>query len=163
MPLKVSFELAANMKDFASKSRAGKMASVGGTSPVKADVSIRQLDDGGGTVFSQVNDSARKRDTSPIAVHSSPNILMPEARSVSPQKAQSISHKPAQLTEEEESDILFHTLLMVPDGKDFDCTPMQPNAYLNCKFFGSEDATRSVVCWGQKHPTFNLVQVSALG
>lgn len=161
MPLKVSFELAANMKDFTSKSKLVKMAASAGTSSLKADISVG-LDVGVATDFPQVNNSAQKRDTSPTSVHSSPDLLMPEARSDSPPRAQNFSHKPAQLTEEEEDDLLFHTLLMVPDGKDFDCAPLQPNVYLNCKLFGSEDTTRSVVSWGQTHPTFSLVQVSAL-
>lgn len=162
MPLKVSFELAANKKDFTSKNRLGKMAASAGTSPLKADFSVGQPDDGDATDFPQVNNSAHKKDTSPMAVYSSPNILMPEARSVSPQRAKNFPHKPTQFTEEEESDILFHTLLVVPDGKDFNCRPLQPNVYLNCKLFGSEETTRSVVSWGQIHPTFSLIQVSAL-
>ncbi|MCJ8739880.1 hypothetical protein PDJAM_G00052460 [Pangasius djambal] len=159
-PLKVSLELAANKKDFTSKSRLGKMAASTGTSPLKADISIGQQDDGDATDFPQVNNSARKRDTSPMAVNSSPNILMPEARPVSPQRAQNFPHKPAQLTDEEESHILFHILLMVPDGKYFNCAPLQPNVYLNCKLFGSDETTQSVVSWGQTHPTFSLVQVA---
>lgn len=160
--MKVTFELAANKKDFTSKSRLGKMAGSASTSPLKASVSVGQPDDGEATDFSQVNNRVHKRDTSPMAVHSSANILMPEDGSVSPQRAQKFLHKPTQLTEEEEVDILLHTLLMVPDGKDFNCAPLQPNVYLNCKLFGSEETTRSVVSWGQTHPTFSLVQVSAL-
>ncbi|XP_060799699.1 C2 domain-containing protein 3 isoform X2 [Neoarius graeffei] len=159
-PLKVLFELAANKKDFTSKNSLGKIAASAGTSPLKADLSIGQPDDGDATDFPQVNNSAHTRDASPMVVYSSPNILMPEARSVSPQRAKNFPHKPAQLAEEEDRDILFHTLLMVPDGKDFSCTPLQPNVYLNCKLFGSEEMTHSVVSWGQIHPTFNLVQVA---
>lgn len=141
------------------------MAACAGTSPLKTDISLGQPDDGDTTDFPHVSNSAQKRDrreTPPIAVHSSPNIIMPEARSVSPQGAQNIPRKSAQLTEEEDRDILFHTLLMVPDGKDFHCAPLQPNVYLNCKLFGSEETIRSMVSWGQTHPTFSLIQVSAV-
>lgn len=61
----------------------------------------------------------------------------------------------------EDPDVLLHTLLMVPDGKNFHCGPMQaPNIYLNCKLFWSDEMTRSVVSWGQANPSFNFVQVS---
>ncbi|KAK3561028.1 hypothetical protein QTP86_025710 [Hemibagrus guttatus] len=162
-PLKVSFELAASKKDFTSKSRSGNMAACAGSSLLKTDISLGEPDDGDATDFPHVSNGAQKRDrreTPPIAVHSSPNILMPEARSVLPQGAQNIPCKSAQLTEEEDRDILFHTLLMVPDGKDFHCAPLQPNVYLNCKLFGSEETIRSVVSWGQTHPTFSLIQVA---
>ncbi|XP_060744293.1 C2 domain-containing protein 3 isoform X1 [Tachysurus vachellii] len=162
-PLKVSFELAENKKDFTSKSRSGNMAACAGTSPLKADISLGQPDDGDAIDFPHVSNSSQKtdrRETPPMAVHSSSNIVMPEARSVSPQGAQNFPRKPAQLTEEEDSDLLFHTLLMVPDGKDFHCAPLQPNVYLNCKLFGSEETIRSVVSWGQTHPTFSLIQVA---
>lgn len=165
MVLKVSFELAANKKDFTSKSRSGNMAACAGTSPPKADISLGQPDDGDAIDFPHVSNSSQKtdrRETPPMAVHSSSNILMPEARSVSPHGAQNFPRKPAQLTEEEDSDILFHTLLMVPDGKDLHCAPLQPNVYLNCKLFGSEETIRSVVSWGQTHPTFSLIQVSSM-
>ncbi|KAG7322193.1 hypothetical protein KOW79_015051 [Hemibagrus wyckioides] len=162
-PLKVSFELAASKKEFTSKSRSGNMAACAGTSPLNTDISLGQPDDGDTTDFPHVSNSAQKtdrRETPPIAVRSSPNIIMPEARSVSPQGAQNVPRKSAQLTEEEDRDILFHTLLMVPDGKDFHCAPLQPNVYLNCKLFGSEETIRSMVSWGQTHPTFSLIQVA---
>ncbi|KAI5611166.1 C2 domain-containing protein 3, partial [Silurus asotus] len=159
-PLKVSFELATNKKDLASNSRLGKTPASARTSPLKADISIGQSDDGDTSDFLQVNKSAHKRDTTSMAIPSSSNILMPELKSVSPQRTQNFLHDPTQCREMEESDILFHTLLMVPDGKDFKCAPFQPNVYLNCKLFGSEETTRSVVSWGQTHPTFSLIQVA---
>lgn len=62
--------------------------------------------------------------------------------------------------QEEDSQLLLHTLLMVPDGKNFNCGPMQaPNVYLNCKLWCDETA-RSVISWGQANPCFNFVQVS---
>lgn len=65
-----------------------------------------------------------------------------------------------QQPDERESEILLHTLLMVPDGKNFSCRSTKaPNVYLNCKLFWCNDVARSVVSWGQNNPTFNFVQV----
>uniref|UniRef100_A0A3Q3CPZ9 C2 domain containing 3 centriole elongation regulator n=1 Tax=Haplochromis burtoni TaxID=8153 RepID=A0A3Q3CPZ9_HAPBU len=62
---------------------------------------------------------------------------------------------------EEEPEVLLHALLMVPDGKNFNCGPLQaPNVYLNCKLFWCDEPARSVVSWGQPNPTFNFVQVT---
>ncbi|XP_028320437.1 C2 domain-containing protein 3 isoform X2 [Gouania willdenowi] len=59
------------------------------------------------------------------------------------------------------AEVLLHALLMVPDGKNFNCGPLQaPNIYLNCKLFWCDETARSVVSWGQKSPTFNFVQVT---
>ncbi|KAG9348505.1 hypothetical protein JZ751_002241 [Albula glossodonta] len=63
---------------------------------------------------------------------------------------------------EEVGGVLLHALLAVPDGKDFNNSPMPPNIYLNCKFFGSDETTRSVVSWGKTHPTFNFIQVAPI-
>ncbi|XP_028656159.2 C2 domain-containing protein 3 isoform X1 [Erpetoichthys calabaricus] len=63
----------------------------------------------------------------------------------------------------EEDDTLFHVLLMVPEGKDFSSGSMKPyNVYLNCKFFGTEEVTRSPVIWGQSQPAFSFLQVTPL-
>uniref|UniRef100_A0A8B9LJA0 C2 domain-containing protein n=1 Tax=Astyanax mexicanus TaxID=7994 RepID=A0A8B9LJA0_ASTMX len=104
-----------------------------------------------------------RRGPSPLTVPPPQNILMPRirSRSSSPRsRVQNSPHKTPQSADEDERELLLHTLLVVPDGKDFSCAPMQPNVYLNCKLFGSEETTRSVVSWGQTHPTFNLVQVA---
>ncbi|KAG2456658.1 C2CD3 protein, partial [Polypterus senegalus] len=59
----------------------------------------------------------------------------------------------------EEDETLFHVLLMVPEGKDFSSGSMKPyNVYLNCKFFGTEEVTRSPVIWGQSQPAFSFLQ-----
>ncbi|CAL8362296.1 unnamed protein product [Merluccius merluccius] len=66
-----------------------------------------------------------------------------------------------QYPEENDSEVLLHALLMVPDGTEFVCGPMQsPNFYLNCKLFGSDETARSVVSWGQRSPSFNFIQVT---
>lgn len=61
---------------------------------------------------------------------------------------------------EEETEILLHTLLMVPDGRNFSCESTKaPNVYLNCKLFWSDGMARSIVSWGQANPSFHFVQV----
>ncbi|KAG5837565.1 hypothetical protein ANANG_G00240690 [Anguilla anguilla] len=69
-------------------------------------------------------------------------------------------HHQQQQQAEGEGGVLLHALLLVPDGKDFNCSPTPPNVYLNCKMFGSDETTRSAVCWGQADPVFNFTQVA---
>ncbi|KAK7883077.1 hypothetical protein WMY93_029251 [Mugilogobius chulae] len=80
--------------------------------------------------------------------------LYPDSFHISPSR-----HKDQET--QENPDTLLHTLLMVPDGKDFPCSPLQaPNLYLNCKLFWSDETVRSHVSWGQKNPIFNFVQIT---
>lgn len=66
-----------------------------------------------------------------------------------------------QQQKEQDSEILLHTLLMVPDGKNFSSGPVKaPNVYLNCKLFWCDEMARSIISWGQVNPTFSFVQVS---
>ncbi|XP_077350359.1 LOW QUALITY PROTEIN: C2 domain-containing protein 3 [Festucalex cinctus] len=61
----------------------------------------------------------------------------------------------------DDPEILLHTLLMVPDGKNFTSGPAQAvNVYLNCKLFWCDEVARSVVSWGRANPSFNFVQVT---
>ncbi|XP_066518568.1 C2 domain-containing protein 3 isoform X2 [Hoplias malabaricus] len=167
-PLNVSFELAADKKDFSTKSRSEKTVLSPGSSPQRGPVYAvdasagPQVDECNGNI-SHVLESDRRRDPSPSTLLPVRSILIPQARSQSTSPQSRVQNTPCKLSqgaEKEEIDILLHTLLIVPDGKDFNCAPMQPNIYLNCKLFGSEETTRSVVSWGQTHPTFNLVQVA---
>ncbi|XP_051966142.1 C2 domain-containing protein 3 [Xyrauchen texanus] len=149
-PLKVSFELALDKNDFTTKKRPGRK----GLTLQKAPMSrLIEEDDG------------RKSDPSPSAgLHPVQSILMPQTRSQSTSpyaRHQTSPQKPLQ-QEVEETEILLHTLLMVPDGKDFNCAPMQPNVYLNCKLLGSDETARSMISWGQKQPIFNFVQVAPI-
>uniref|UniRef100_W5K8W3 C2 domain containing 3 centriole elongation regulator n=1 Tax=Astyanax mexicanus TaxID=7994 RepID=W5K8W3_ASTMX len=167
-PLKVSLELAADKKEFSSKSRSGKTTLSPAASPRKAplpevDISPDPQGEGPSGDFPPVFEFDSRRGPSPLTVPPPQNILMPRirSRSSSPRsRVQNSPHKTPQSADEDERELLLHTLLVVPDGKDFSCAPMQPNVYLNCKLFGSEETTRSVVSWGQTHPTFNLVQVA---
>ncbi|XP_061828586.1 C2 domain-containing protein 3 isoform X5 [Nerophis lumbriciformis] len=62
---------------------------------------------------------------------------------------------------EEDPEVLLHMLLMVTDGKNFNCGPMQAvNVYFNCKLFWCDEMARSVVSWGRVNPSFNFAQVT---
>ncbi|XP_016432125.1 C2 domain-containing protein 3-like [Sinocyclocheilus rhinocerous] len=155
-PLKVSFELAADKNDFSTKKRPAKRM----LSPARPPPS-RLTEEHDGPKGLCVTD--HRRHPSPSAsVHQVQSILIPptRSRSTSPHiRYQSSLHEPLQ-QEVEETEILLHMLLMVPDGKDFNCAPMQPNIYLNCKLLGSDETARSTVSWGQKHPLFGFIQVA---
>ncbi|XP_073673794.1 C2 domain-containing protein 3 [Garra rufa] len=155
-PLKVSFELAANKNDFSAKKKSAKrMLSPG------RPLSSHLTEEHDGPKGLCVSD--HRRDPSPSAgVHQIQSILIPptRSRSTSPRvKNQSTFREPLQ-QEVEGTEVLLHMLLMVPDGKDFNCAPMQPNVYLNCKLLGSDETARSTVSWGQKHPLFGFIQVA---
>ncbi|XP_030633912.1 C2 domain-containing protein 3 [Chanos chanos] len=182
-PLKVSIELATDKKDFSAKTRSAGGFKAGqssdthsqeGTAPSQSDVSFRPqiADPVSSNAPGLTNGYSRRdrRDVSPVGIRSAQNV--PTSRPW-PMPSQaglqtSLNKPPPQQPpdDKEEDTVLLHALLMVPDGKDFNCGPgQQPNVYLNCKLFGSDETTRSVVSWGQTNPSFNLVQVApvALG
>ncbi|ROL49948.1 C2 domain-containing protein 3 [Anabarilius grahami] len=155
-PLKVSFELAADKNDFSTKKRPAKHM----LSPQR--LKTRLTEEHGGQKGLCVSD--HRRDPSPSAGVQVQSILIPptRSRSTSPHvRYQSSLHEPLR-QEVEDTEILLHMLLMVPDGKDFNCAPMQPNIYLNCKLLESDETARSTVSWGHKHPTFNFIQVAPI-
>uniref|UniRef100_A0A8C4IFJ3 C2 domain containing 3 centriole elongation regulator n=1 Tax=Dicentrarchus labrax TaxID=13489 RepID=A0A8C4IFJ3_DICLA len=91
------------------------------------------------------------------------NVWSPQrpSKKSSPHPSLHTSPHISRLQVEEEPEVLLHTLLMVPDGKNFSCGPMQaPNVYLNCKLFWCDETARSVISWGQANPSFNFVQVT---
>lgn len=141
----MTFELAEDKNNFSSKKRPTKqILSSQRPLPSEEDHEPKGL---------CVSDS--RRDPSPQAQ----SILIPPARtrSTSPHVRFQSSIRQQEV---EDTEILLHMLLMVPDGKDLNCAPMQPNVYLNCKLLGSDETARSAVSWGQKHPTFSFTQVS---
>ncbi|XP_039527002.1 C2 domain-containing protein 3 isoform X2 [Pimephales promelas] len=155
-PLKVSFELAADKNDFSAKKRPAKHL----LSPQRP-LSSRLTEEHGGEKGLCVSD--HRSDPSPRAgVHQVQSILIPptRSRSTSPHvRYQSSLHEPPR-QEVKDTEILLHMLLMVPDGKDFNCAPMQANIYLNCKLLESDETARSSVSWGHKHPMFSFIQVT---
>lgn len=147
---KVTFELASDKKRFSTNKKPAKRVS----SPQKDEQT-------GGERGLCVRD--HRRDPSPNErIHLAQSLQLPHSRSRSSSPHARYQASPNRSTRQdaEEPGILLHTLLMVPDGKDFNCAPLQSNVYLNCKFLGSDEAARSAVSWGQKHPTFSFVQVS---
>ncbi|KAK2881256.1 hypothetical protein Q8A67_018524 [Cirrhinus molitorella] len=155
-PLKVSFELAADKNDFSTKKRPAKRM----LSPARP-LSSRLTEEHDGPKGLCVSD--HRRDVSPSGgLHQVQSILIPPTRSRSTSpcvRYQSSLHEPLR-QEVEGTETLLHMLLMVPDGKDFNCAPLQPNVYLNCKLLGSDETARSTVSWGQKHPSFGFIQVA---
>uniref|UniRef100_UPI003AACA4FA C2 domain-containing protein 3 n=1 Tax=Centroberyx gerrardi TaxID=166262 RepID=UPI003AACA4FA len=153
-PLKVSLELAADNKDFSSANLAGSAASPSHiiSSPHREPRSR-----------SQHVDTGREELPAGSAGDSRLDMWSVQRASKGPSPHPSFHafpHKSWQQVEED-SAVLLHALLMVPDGKNFNCGPMQaPNVYLNCKLFWSDETARSVISWGQANPSFNFVQVT---
>lgn len=150
----VSLELAADNKDFSSaKSKLG----VSARTPSHTIVSPQR----GPSPKPQHVDTGREDLSTGPAPDSMLSVGTVQRASQGPSPLPSLhtSHRPCQQAEEDYE--VLHALLMVPDGKDFDCGPMQPpNLYLNCKLFGSDETARSVMSWGHTNPSFSFVQVS---
>ncbi|CAJ1065156.1 LOW QUALITY PROTEIN: C2 domain-containing protein 3 [Xyrichtys novacula] len=158
-PLKVTLELATDNKDFSSQKHQIKLAQrdaspsqtvpspqrESSSRPQQADLRRDELADGS-FEESRLNVWSPQKSSKDPSLH--PGLHTPP-------------HKPYQQQEEEDPEILLHTLLMVPDGKNLNCGPGQaPNIYLNCKLFCCDETARSVISWGQTNPSFNFVQVT---
>ncbi|KAM7412854.1 hypothetical protein PAMA_020305 [Pampus argenteus] len=156
-PLKVSLELATDNKDFSEK-RKRKLA--WGDTPPSHTVASPERDSNS---RSQHIDTGTEGLPAHSFVDSRLNVSSPQKTLKIPSPHHDIHtfpHKSWQRMEEDPG-VLLHTLLMVPDGKNFNCGPMQaPNVYLNCKLFWCDETVRSVVSWGQANPSFNFVQVT---
>lgn len=135
----VSIELTRGNRDLSSNKSQTKLASGVTSSPRRETSKTAQRDDDG-----------RGDDWSP-------GIPVKEPSS---QPDLHTSAAASQHRVEEESEILLHALLMVPDGRNFSCGAMKaPNLYLNCKLFWSDATARSIVSWSQANPSFHFVQV----
>ncbi|KAK6486427.1 C2 domain-containing protein 3-like [Huso huso] len=170
-PLKVSFELAADNKDFstARSQCAGfsKAPSYAVTSPGHKTVSLpdnessQQLGTDGANASVPVKAHSKARNKTPQTMK---ELQRENGIQLNPPYCSAVRNLNRQfsaLRAEEEDGVLLHVLLMVPEGKDFTTAAMQPcNLYLNCKLFGTDEATRSPVIWGQNQPTFNFTQVA---
>lgn len=151
MFFQVSLELATDSKDLSSEKRKSKLA-WRNTLPSHTVPSSR----------SQHVDTGTEELLACSFADSRLNFSSPQKplKVASPHPDLHTSHKSWQQVEED-PEVLLHALLMVPDGKNFNCGPMQaPNVYLNCKLFWCDETARSVVSWGQANPSFNFVQVS---
>ncbi|KAM9441766.1 C2 domain-containing protein 3 isoform 3-T3 [Salvelinus alpinus] len=167
-PLKVSLELAADNKDFSS-ANGQRSAGAGYRAPSQAltspqrEASPSRVDM---TTIRPQHHDTRGEDIPLSTVNNrysrtGKQTVAPQGPSPLP-SLQTSHHRPqAHQVVEEDSGVLLHALLMVPNGKDFSCGPMQPpNVYLNCKLFGQDETSRSVISWGQANPSFNFVQVA---
>ncbi|XP_074535960.1 C2 domain-containing protein 3 isoform X2 [Halichoeres trimaculatus] len=157
-PLKVSLELATDNKDFSAPKHESKLdrgdASPSRTAPSPLRESSSRL---------QHADSSREGLPDGSFEESRLYVWSPQKPSKDSAPHPSLHTPPHKLCQqvEEDPEVLLHTLLMVPDGKNFICGPGQaPNVYLNCKLFWCDETARSVVSWGQINPSFNFVQVT---
>ncbi|XP_072320538.1 C2 domain-containing protein 3 [Eucyclogobius newberryi] len=150
-PLKVTLELVKRKKD--SKIPVKTLAQRE-TTPWDTTATPAKAPSGNENIFGDVSFGPVEVSRSPQRVTGEP--LCQDSFITSP--SHHIDHQT-----EENPDILLHTLLMVPDGKELVGSPLQaPNLYLNCKLFWCDETVRSHVAWGQAHPTFNFVQVTPI-
>ncbi|XP_029302940.1 LOW QUALITY PROTEIN: C2 domain-containing protein 3 [Cottoperca gobio] len=156
-PLRVSLELATDNKDFSSEKSKSKLAQRDASPSQTAPSPQRETS-------SRSHHVAFGREELPAASSEDPrlNVWSPQkpSKKTSPHLGLHTSPDKSRQQVEEDPEVLLHTLLMVPDGKNFNCGPMQaPNVYLNCKLW-CDETTRSVMSWGQANPSFNFVQVT---
>ncbi|XP_048348957.1 C2 domain-containing protein 3 [Sphaerodactylus townsendi] len=169
-PLKVSLELAADSKDFSSTGTVP--AKVGSQAPV---FSVRspagKLKEVPGAVTPAKSPPLPKQTR--CQLHTKTQEALPSASeklrvgaNQQPGPTPVTRNLLAQVSVAEEEALLLHVLLMVPEGKDL--APADAglhgscNVYLNCKLFSTEEATRSAVVWGTRHPTFHFSQVTPI-
>uniref|UniRef100_A0A8D0CU45 C2 domain containing 3 centriole elongation regulator n=1 Tax=Sander lucioperca TaxID=283035 RepID=A0A8D0CU45_SANLU len=158
-PLKVLLELATDNKDFSSEKSKSKLA-WNDTSPSQPAPDPQRET----SSRSQHVDIGREELPAGSFENSRLNSLSPQKPSKEPSAHPGLHTSPhisrQQVEVAEDPKVLLHTLLMVPDGKNFNCGPKQaPNVYLNCKLWCDETA-RSVISWDQTNPSFNFVQVT---
>ncbi|XP_030261591.1 C2 domain-containing protein 3 isoform X3 [Sparus aurata] len=156
-PLKVALELATGNRDFSSERSKSKLAHRDTSPSQTAPSPVRET-----SPRSQHVDAGSEEIPAGYFEDSKLNVWSPQrpSRELSPRPGLLTSHKSRQPVEAD-PEVLLHTLLMVPDGKNFSCGPMQaPNMYLNCKLFWCDEMARSGVSWGQANPSFNFVQVT---
>ncbi|XP_047248201.1 C2 domain-containing protein 3 isoform X1 [Girardinichthys multiradiatus] len=159
-PLKVSIELGTHIKSFTSE-KTEKLA-VRDASPSKIAASSERET----FRISQHVDPERESLPAPHLYHPRLNVGTPQKPLTEPSNHPRIQTSPFKSSQqvEEDPEVLLHALLMVPDGKNFKCGPLQaPNIFLNCKLFWCDETARSTVSWGQANPTFNFVQVTPVG
>ncbi|XP_035478063.2 C2 domain-containing protein 3 isoform X3 [Scophthalmus maximus] len=156
-PLVVSLELAADSKSFSSGKSKSKLA--------RRDASPSQVAPSPQREFGsrvQLVQTGRDDFPSHSLEDSRLNVWSPPKpfKEPSPHHDLTSPYKTWQQADEDPK-VLLHTLLMVPDGKNFSLRPLQaPNVYLNCKLFWCDEMARSVVSWGQANPSFNFAQVT---
>ncbi|XP_030044804.1 C2 domain-containing protein 3-like [Microcaecilia unicolor] len=168
-PLKVSLELSRDSKDFGSVSTRASCIAQPPTSYAVSSPRVKVLEterDLTRVERSHVKvisyDSPRKSsETHQKAIEVPLASMVQQPQSVQlPESASLLRHVSG--SAEENSSMLLHVIVMVPDGKDFVpgekemCSPC--NLYLNCKLFSTHEATRSPVVWGTPQPSFNFSQ-----
>lgn len=152
----MALELATGNRDFSSESKS-KLAHRDTSPSQMAPSPVRET-----SPRSQHIDAGSEEIPAGYFEDSRLNVWSPQrpSRELSPRPGLLTSPHKSRQPVEEDPEVLLHTLLMVPDGKNFSCGPIQaPNVYLNCKLFWCDEMARSGVSWGQANPSFNFVQV----
>ncbi|XP_036005589.1 C2 domain-containing protein 3 isoform X2 [Fundulus heteroclitus] len=158
-PLRVSIELGTHSKSFSAEKT--ETVAARDAAPSKAAGSSEREN----VRRSLHVDSDGESLTVPPLDHPRLNVWTPQEPVKGPSNHPEIRTSPKSSQQvEADPEILLHALLMVPDGKNFSCGPLQaPNIFLNCKLFWCDETARSTVSWGQANPTFNFVQVTPVG
>ncbi|XP_061575633.1 C2 domain-containing protein 3 [Cololabis saira] len=156
-PLKVSFELGKHNKDFQPEKSKKLPCRDASPSIVPPNLERENIS------RPQYVNTGKEESSACCLEGSRLKVWTPQRSSEAPATHRGIPISPLKSSPqvEEDPEVLLHALLMVPDGKNFSCGPLQaPNVYLNCKLFWCDETARSVVSWGQTNPTFNFVQVT---
>lgn len=155
-PLQVALELLADNRDFSSERNKNKVV-LSGKPPAQAALSPQRT---AGPRTQQLDSDGEELPAESLEDSRLHVWTLQEAAKETVSHSELQTPHELQRQEEPDSEILLHTLLMVPDGKNFSGgSTRAPNVYLNCKLFWCDDIARSVVSWGQTNPTFSFVQV----
>ncbi|XP_067841942.1 C2 domain-containing protein 3 [Heptranchias perlo] len=176
-PLKVSVELAADNKDFASANarlaaspKAAYAVSSPGPKlpPEHTGLEVRSVDPHPVGLHAPKSSSKRNIEAQLKQSHTKDVPRIYNTDHPHPSSVPAVQSLIGQFNSsvEEEEGFLLHVLLMVPDGKDFvmgdDSIQPQYNVYLKCKVFSTDEATRSPVSWSTTRPIFNFSLVAPI-
>ncbi|KAM8977706.1 C2 domain-containing protein 3 [Pelodytes ibericus] len=149
-PLQVSVELAGENRDLV-------------VAPLRATESAKQA------LPQPVNHSVAFAEPQTATLAAEPPSQSQAAAQIPPAKHEAprpTVREDARVPVAEDSALLLHVVLLVPEGKGFVCAACDSssacNSYLNCKLFSSLEATRSAVVWGTTQPVYNFSQVAPI-
>ncbi|XP_053312118.1 C2 domain-containing protein 3 [Spea bombifrons] len=164
-PLKVSVELAGDSKD--PTRTPGKVTESAKQAPrpsISHNASLTEPE-------TPSTSDSEPLPAEPAAKHSIPQRPAAEEPRASASQPRASASQPrasaSQPRAAEESSLLLHVVLMVPEGKGLmpasADSPSACNSYLKCKLFSSPEASRSAVAWGTTQPVYNFTQVAPVG
>ncbi|XP_069825619.1 C2 domain-containing protein 3 isoform X2 [Dendropsophus ebraccatus] len=152
-PLKVSVAIAGDSREFSNLPEKSSVRMADSSASLsRTNMSIMAAED-----QSYTEDSPEQHPEPPSSIPPAKQYV--HHHTEPPQAAQTQQV----LEAEEETGLLLHIILMVPEGKDLVCDPEYSsicNPYLNCRLFSTQEATRSAVVWGSNQPSFCFSQVA---